>query len=162
MGGEKKETVTLPVLLTKFIIPKTSVTPDRESFRNRWREIKRSGSVLSGETFSVNPKIVRSAYELRALMPELIELNQEKEYEYISGRADLKYGLHADIGNGPSNDFLIKFNYSPSNELKVRIGTLGGATLAEHLLHAFQFVIWDQNRVSSYKETSLKNLNQFL
>jgi hypothetical protein len=141
LGGEKKETVTLPVLLTKFIIPKTSVTPDRESFRNRWREIKRSGSVLSGETFSVNPKIVRSAYELRALMPELIELNQEKEYEYISGRADLKYGLHADIGNGPSNDFLIKFNYSPSQKLGVRIGAKGNFLVAEHFLNTIHFIL---------------------
>ena len=137
----------MPVLLTKFLIPKTSFFTDRDSFKRRWRDLKRNGVILSGETFSVNQQLIRSAYELRALMPELIELNQEREYDYISGRSDLKYGHHADIGNGPKNDFLLKLNFSPSQKLAVRIAMPKGhnTTIPEHLLNTFQFILSEQH-----------------
>jgi len=91
---------------------------DRETFKEKWRGKKKF--ILKSACFKMNKAVLKSGFELRKYFKGLIELNQEKEYEYLSGNGYFKFGGCFFLFDQPA-EFLIKFILTPTKKLGIQI-----------------------------------------
>lgn len=115
---------------------------DLNKFKQKWSEKKKL--LIKTVSFKMNRKILKSGFELKNYFKELIDLNPEKEYEYLSGNSFYKFGGCFTLFN-QSQDFLIKFVLTPSKKLCIQMIEEKelNEKFMEFMLNSFEFLFSD-------------------
>ncbi|CAD8051768.1 unnamed protein product [Paramecium sonneborni] len=96
-------------------------------FRTQWRQKKQQ--ILRGETFLLNPKIVKTGHYLKKIFPKLCEFNsyeqfQDQQLDYFSDR-QLKYISYKLCGifelTNVNQNYMIKFIVLPNMQCTIQI-----------------------------------------
>ena len=90
----------------------------------------------------MNKRIFKSEFELKNYFNDLIELNHEKEYEYLSGNGYFKLGGCFSFFN-KKMEFLMKFVLTPGKKLSIQIinEVQTNREILEYLLNTFEFLL---------------------
>ncbi len=112
------------------------VNPD--DFKFRWKT--RKNLAFKSETLRLNRRVAKSAYDFKFYFPSIVDLNPDREYEYVSGTSDLKLGGLFQMF--PLEDeFLIKIINKPTREVTFLIaGNVENEYLSEYMLQTLVFL----------------------
>ncbi len=116
---------------------------DRKEFGTVWRKLKQNDSVLKSEAFEINRKIIKDAFDLKKYFNNLIELNPQKHYDYLSGGGDLKLGGIFEIFHDEENscEIYLKIIAKPNKQIVILGGTQGkNRAMVEFLINTLIFL----------------------
>lgn len=85
--------VPIPMTINKYFQFKYV---NAEEFKFKWRP--RKSLAFKSETLRLNRRVAKSAYDFKLYFPSVVDLNPDREYDYISGINDLKLGGLFQIG----------------------------------------------------------------
>lgn len=136
-GDTQPETFSLflPTLITKFMEFKYV---NADVFRERWK--MKSNNILRSEEITVNPGIMKTAYDFKKYFGYLIDLKPMDEYDFVQGKKSIKLGglFELDV---PNTEYLLKINVLPSHQVVFQIATFETeSNTASFLLQALAFL----------------------
>ncbi len=111
---------------------------DAKSFKSKWNYSYYEK--IRSDCYLLNTEIVKSAYDFKRIIPNIVELNPEKEYDFIAGTGSYKLGAVFAI---PSVDhmFYVKINLYPNKTFSIKIaGDRSSVYLSEYCLNSFIFL----------------------
>ncbi len=115
-----------------------------EKFKGKWRENKKF--IVKTSCFRMNRRILKSGLELKNYFNGLIEINHEKEYEYLTGNGYFKFAGNFAFFN-QNNEILIKFVLTPGRKLCVQsINQMqNNQGMVEFLLNSLEFLLSERD-----------------